>query len=141
MVEGGDALVAVGVVADGRGAQVDQDGGEMGGRGGRVAVTVTVEEPDRRRSRVSGPVTNPALSGVGSSMCAAQSVSPRDGSSVKVSVPRSRARPRRPTPGSVPSAGCSVAGAVPLGGQVAEVTQRPGWRSMSAMGSRSMPLS
>ena len=34
-----------------------------------VAVTVTLEEPDRRRSRVSGLVMKPALAGVDRSIC------------------------------------------------------------------------
>lgn len=106
-----------------------------------VAVTVTLEEPETRRSRVSGPVTKPALSGVDVSICAAQSVSLSCGLSVNVSVPLPLRRPSVPTPSWPPSAGRRVVVSVPRGGQAFEVTHWSGWRSMSAMGSRSMPLS
>src|SRR5437764_1210168 len=87
-----------------------------------VAVTVTLEEPDRRRSWVRGLVTKPALSEVDVSIFAAQSVSLSCGLSVKVSVPSPLVSPRVPTPARVPWSGCRVVVRVLLGGQDAEVT-------------------
>src|SRR3954463_924086 len=93
-----------------------------------LAVTVTLEEPDRRRSLVRVPVVKPALSGVDVSIRAAQSVSLSAGSSVKVSVPLALVRPRVPTPGRLPTAGRKVVAEVPRGGQDFEVTHWSGWR-------------
>ena len=108
-----------------------------------VAVTVTVEEPDRRRSAPSGWVTNPAFSGVDVSTAADQLASSSRGSSVNVSVAPAGAgfRPRPPTPGAEPVTGRSTASRVPAGGQTRSVDHWSGWRSMSAIGARSMPLS
>lgn len=108
-----------------------------------VAVTVTCAEPASRRSWASGAVRNPALAPVVLSRSAAQSVSLCFGSSVNVSVaPGWAGLPVRvPTPGVVPVPGRTVVAAVVRGGQTLSVDHWPGWRSMSAIGSRSMPLS
>lgn len=106
-----------------------------------VAVTVTSAEPDSRSARESGAVRKPAFSGVAAVTWAAQSVSPSPGSSVKTAVPWARRSPSVPTPAWRPGAGCSTVARVPAGGQTGVVTHWSGWRSTSAIGSRSMPLS
>ncbi len=82
-----------------------------------VAVTVTLEEPDRRTSRVSGLVMKPALADVDRSIWAAQSVSSCCGSSVKVSVPDPVRSPRVPTPACAPLPGRRLTVSVARGGQ------------------------
>lgn len=108
-----------------------------------MAVTVTLPEPDSRSGLASGLVVNPALAGVDVSICAAQSCSFWLGSSVKVSVAPCGARrvPSSPTPGAVPLRGRTVVADVPAAGQTRSVVHRSGARSMSAIGSSSMPLS
>lgn len=108
-----------------------------------VAVTVTLEEPESRRPVVSGAVRKPALAPVVRSRSAAHSVSLCDGSSANVSVApgRTRFRARVPTPGAFPVPGRTVVTWVVRGGQTRSVDHWSGWRSMSAIGSRSMPLS
>ncbi|CAM5262976.1 hypothetical protein SANTM175S_00129 [Streptomyces antimycoticus] len=106
-------------------------------------MTVTVPEPDSRRSFFSGPVVKPALPGVEVSIAADQSASLSAGSSVKVSVAPGSARsvPSTPTPAVAPPRGRSVVCRVPDGGQTRSVDHWSGARSTSAIGSRSMPLS
>src|SRR4051812_31607285 len=88
-----------------------------------VAVTVTVEEPESRRSSVSGLVVKPVLAGVDVSIADAQLVSSCAGSSVKVSVAPGPAalRPSVPTPAELPLAGRTLAVSVARGGQTLSV--------------------